>query len=74
MAVDQRKLIIVMRNAVASVEDRYPGYQTDLFDYVAQIVMLEREHERKAIQIQKKVSDKVAALGTLLDKKARISA
>jgi len=68
MAVDQRKLIAVMRDAVAGVEDRYPGYRKDLFDYVSQIVLLEREHERKATQIQKKVTDKVNALGTLVDK------
>lgn len=68
MAVDQRKLIAVMRDAVATVDERYSGYRTALFDYVAQIVMLEREHERKATQIQKKVGDKVAALGTLIDK------
>lgn len=72
MAVDQRKLIAVMREAVAGVEDRYPGYRADLFDYVSQIVLLEREHERKATQIQKKVSDKVTALGTLVDKKAQL--
>ena len=68
MAVDQRKLIAVMRDAVAGVEERYLGYRGDLFDYVAQIVMLEREHERKATQIQKKVGDRVSALGTLIDK------
>jgi hypothetical protein len=71
MAVDQRKLISVMRDAVAGVEERYDGYRTDLFDHVAQIVMLEREHERRATQIQKKVAAKVGALGTLIDKKAR---
>lgn len=70
MAVDQRKLISVMRDAVAGVEERYDGYRKDLFDHVAQIVMLEREHERKATQIQKKVADKVSALGSLVDKKA----
>lgn len=68
MAVDQQKLIAVMRDAVAGVEERYPGYRRHLFDYVAQIVMLEREHERKATQIQKKIGDCVAALGTLVDK------
>jgi len=71
MTVDQRKLIGVMREAVASVEERYLGYRADLFDYVSQIVLLEREHERKATQIQKKVSDKVTALGSLVDKKAQ---
>lgn len=68
MAVDQRKLIAVMRSAVDQLEERYIGYRDDLFDHVSQIVMLEREHERKATQIQKKVSDRVAALGVLIDK------
>jgi len=70
MAVDQRKLIAVMRSAVAAVEDRYHGYRDDLFDYVSQIVLLEREHERKATQIQKKVGDRVDALGRMIDTKA----
>lgn len=70
MAVDQRKLVAVMRDAVVGIEDRYSGYRADLFDYVAQIVMLEREHERKATQIQKKIGDRVASLGTLIDKNA----
>ncbi len=74
MAVDQRKLIAVMRDAVAGVEERYTGYRSDLFDYVAQIVMLEREHERKATQIQKKISDRVSALVTLIDKNVQPSA
>lgn len=70
MSVDQRKLIAVMRKAVNGVEEHYPGYRNDLFDYVSQVVILEREHERKAIQIQKKVGDRVSALGVLIDKRA----
>lgn len=73
MAVDQRKLISVMRDAVDEVEDRYKGYRADLFDYVSQIVMLEREHERRATQIQKKVGDRVDALGTLIAKNEKRS-
>ncbi|MHB8288693.1 MAG: hypothetical protein ACYDEY_05570 [Acidimicrobiales bacterium] len=68
MSVDQRKLISVMRKAVDSVEERYAGYRRVLFDYVSQVIMLEREHERRATQIQKKVSDKVDALGVLVDR------
>ena len=69
MAVDQRKLIAVMRQAAETIEERYVGYRSDLFDYVAQIVMLEREHERKATQIQKKIGDRVGALGTLINRR-----
>lgn len=69
MAVDQRKLIAVIKSAVGDVELRYDGYHDDLFDYVAQIVMLEREHEKRATQIQKKITDKVGALATIIDKR-----
>ncbi|HMS12466.1 MAG TPA: hypothetical protein PKD80_05150 [Microthrixaceae bacterium] len=58
----------MIKSSVDHVEGRYGRYHDDLFDYVAQIVMLEREHEKRATQIQKKVSDKVDALATLLDK------
>jgi hypothetical protein len=68
MTVDQRKLIDVLKSAVGSVESRYGHYHPDLFDHVAQIVMLEREHEKRATQIQKKVNDKVHALATLIEK------
>jgi hypothetical protein len=60
-----------MRDAVDQMEDRYAGYRADLFDYVSQVVMLEREHERRATQIQKKVDDCVGALGTLIDKQVQ---
>jgi hypothetical protein len=69
MAVDQRKLIAVLHDAVDKRIERYSGYRKDLLDHVAQIVMLEREHERRATQIQKKVSDKVEALGILIAKR-----
>lgn len=68
MAVDQRKLITVLKASVEDVEERYPGYRKELLDYVAQVVMLEREHEQKATQIQKKVGDRIDALGTLIEK------
>lgn len=70
MAVDQRKLIAVIKSAVGEIEIRYDRYHEDLFDHVAQIVMLEREHERRATQIQKKVTDKVHALAKLIETNA----
>jgi len=73
VAVDQRRLISVMRGAVSRIEERYDGYRDDLFDYLSQIVMLEREHQRQATQIQKKVGDKVSALGTYIYNRAEMS-
>lgn len=69
MIVDQLKLIGVMKDVSGGVSLRYPGYKEDLFEFLAGIVMLEREHEKRATAIQKKVSDRVAALGLLIQKK-----
>lgn len=68
MTVDHKKLIDVLKAAVNDTEARYERYHGDLLDHVAQIVMLEREHDRRATQIQKRVTDKVDALATLIDK------
>ena len=68
MSVDQRKLISVIRSSVNTSVDRYDGYREDLFDYLSQIVMLEREHLHRATQIQKKITDRIEALGRLIGK------
>ena len=69
MPIDQRKLISVMRSEVDEAIGRYDGYRHELFDYVSQIVMLEREHLRRATVIQKKVNDRIESLGLLIAKK-----
>ena len=71
MAVDQRKLITVIKQSISNIDLRYPGYHKDLLDFVAQIVFLEREHEQKATQIKNKVDDKVSALGLVIYKKSK---
>lgn len=72
MAVDQMKLITVLKGAVSTVEAHYKGYPSDLFDFVAQIVMLEREHQQRAVQIQKKVSDRIDALSILIGERRAV--
>ena len=67
MAINHVKLIEVMKSSVGDVERRYARYHEDLFDHVAQVVMLEREHKRQATQIQKRVTDKVHALAKLIE-------
>ena len=63
MAVDQRKLIAVMRTATTEIDSRYKGYHDDLFNCVHNIMMLERAHERRATRIQKKINTRVKHLG-----------
>lgn len=68
MAVKQTKLISELRSKVEEIDEssRPPGYHNHLWEALSQIVMLEREHKEAATQIQKKVTDRVIALGTYL--------
>jgi protein-tyrosine-phosphatase len=68
--VSQQKLLSVLKKKVRDVDEseRVAGYQTQLFDSLGQIVLLEREHLESATQISKKVGDKVQALGAFLTK------
>ena len=68
MSVNQQKLLTVLRSQVNLIDetDRVPGYRTDVFETLAQIVSLEREHLEARTQIQKKVNDKAQALATVL--------
>lgn len=68
MSVSQQKLLKVLRAQVAEIDEstRINGYQKQLFDTLAQIVVLEQEHLEASTQIQKKVTDKTQALGQFL--------
>lgn len=66
MAIQQRALMETLRSEVEEIEEAYPGYRADLLDHLSQIVFLEREHQQRSTQIQKKVSDRCQALGQLL--------
>ncbi len=68
MTVSQQKLITVLRQQVDALDEttRVPGYRDHLFETLAQIVVLEREHLEARTQIQKKINDKAKALATSL--------
>lgn len=70
MSVSQQKLLAVLKEKVRDIDEamRVPRYQTDLFDTLTQIVLLERSHLESATQISKKVGDKSEALGAVLVK------
>lgn len=68
MTVSQQKLITVLKERVDELDEeaRVPGYREHLFETLAQIVVLEREHLEARTQIQKKINDKAKALATTL--------
>lgn len=68
MAVNQQKLLAVLRAQVNLISEahRVVGYRDDVFETLSQIVVLERENLAARTQIQKKVTDQIQALATVL--------
>ena len=68
MSVSQQKLLDVLKERVHDVDERswVPGYQDQLLESLAEIMLLEREHLESATQISRKVGDKAQALGVYL--------
>jgi|HubBroStandDraft_1064217.scaffolds.fasta_scaffold359526_2 hypothetical protein len=68
MSVSQQKLLAVIKDRVRDVDEgsRVVGYQDQLMESLAQIVLLEREHLESATLIGRKVADKAQALGAYL--------
>ena len=59
MPLNEEKVIQILKEQTASIEDRYEGYSKKLFGTVAEIVMLEREHAIKRISIVERIKDKI---------------
>ncbi len=66
MTVSQRALLETLRQKVDAVDERYDGYQSDLLDHLSDILLLERENQAAATNIQQKVTAKTQALGVLI--------
>ena len=66
VTVSQRALLETLRQKVDAVDERYDGYQSDLLDHLSDIVLLERENQAAATNIQQKVTAKTQALGVLI--------
>lgn len=66
MAITQRRLIEVIRQQCASVDERVPGYLAELENAVADVMVAERDHSVRATAIQQQITDHLEALGDFL--------
>jgi hypothetical protein len=69
MAITQRRLIDVIREQCSLIDERVPGYQAELADAVADIMVSERDHSVRATAIQHQVTEHLEHLGDFLWRK-----
>lgn len=61
--VEQTKLLELIKNEIDELEYRFKGYKKELYETLIEILMLERSHLTAKTTIDKKVGDKIDALG-----------
>lgn len=67
MSVPQQVLIEAVGNRCEQLEERYPGYATDLIGYLAEVLSIERSQPKNVVQ---RVEAQLEAFGDLYRRKS----
>ena len=67
MSVPQQVLIEAVKNRCEQLDERYPGYVTDLVGYLAEVLSIERSQPRNVVQ---QVEAQLEAFGDLYRRKS----
>ena len=65
--IGQKAVISQIQKSVESVPERFPGYRNELMSTLAEILIMERQHEQKATTIVKNLTIRVEGLGAVID-------
>jgi hypothetical protein len=69
--LEQTKLIELIKGEIDKLEYRFEGYKKELYLTLVDILVLERGHLTNKTNIDKKVADKVDALGSFIKLNSR---
>ena len=69
MPLIDRKIISIIMEQCAEVEERCEGYRDEIAYVIADIIEYEHSHRVQATNIQKKINDKCNAAGRYLSEK-----
>ena len=67
MPLNDRKIISIILEQCAEIEERCEGYREELIEVIAEILEYERSHRVSATNIQKKINDKCNAVARFLE-------
>jgi len=63
MATKPSILLETLKDCIDDVNEPYPGYRDELYDLIAEIVVLERSHSNRQIAIVQQIRDKCELAG-----------
>lgn len=66
MPLIQKKIVSIISDQCKNLDERCRGYRDEIFNTVADILGLERQHRIRSINIQQKINDKCDATGRFL--------
>ena len=66
MPLNDRKIISIILEQCAEIEERCEGYREEIVEVISDILEYERSHRVSATNIQKKINDKCNAAARLL--------
>ena len=66
MPLNDKKIISIILEECAEMEERCEGYRDEIIEVIAEILEYERGHRISATNIQKKINDKCNAAGRFL--------
>lgn len=66
MPLNDRKIISIILDQCARIEERCKGYREEIVDVISDILQYERGHRVSATNIQKKINDKCNAAARFL--------
>ena len=66
MPLNDRKIISIILEQCAGIEERCEGYRDEIIEVISEILEYERGHRVSATNIQKKINDKCNAAARFL--------
>ena len=66
MPLNDKKIISIILEECAGIQERCPGYQEEIREVIADILKYERDHRIAALNIQQKINDKCGAAARFL--------
>ena len=67
MAYKDEKVVTIILEQVAQVEERCPGYREEVQIALAEIIQAERQHQFARTNIVSQIGDRVGRVGTYLN-------
>ncbi len=71
MPINNERVVEIIFKNISEIEERYQGYSDDLKQLVAEVMVLERDHQIQKTNIKQLMSEKIALSANELFEKSK---